>query len=323
MRKRLHKAVSLVGALTAGLIINAACAEPASPERPAKAPLAENQQTQEPSSDSSASQSGSQEKPSETTRSSSECAGLFKCGVVDAAAARHGVPPEFFRRLIQQESDFDPKAVSHAGALGIAQFMPGTARWRGLADPFEPTEALDASARWLAELAGQFGNLGLAAAAYNAGPQRVKDWIAGHSRLPNETRSYVRLVTGRFVEEWLHPSSREDRALDPSLGPATPAPRISRRLQNTRDAESRGSAWGVQLMGDVSESRALSEYAQLQRRFHSLLSDRAPTLVKRPMGGRGPSTWFFVRVAEATRENAVQLCTKLKSAGGSCLVMPN
>ena len=92
-----------------------------------------------------------------SARSDQNCLGLAK------AAAAHDLPLDFFVRLIRQESNFDPNSVSHAGALGIAQFMPGTARWRGLADPFEPLQALDESARWLRELREQFGNLGLAA----------------------------------------------------------------------------------------------------------------------------------------------------------------
>jgi hypothetical protein len=74
------------------------------------------------------------------------------CDILNSAASTHGIPPEFFARLIRQESNFDPNSVSRAGAQGIAQFMPGTARWRGLSDPFEPTEALYESARWLGEL---------------------------------------------------------------------------------------------------------------------------------------------------------------------------
>jgi soluble lytic murein transglycosylase-like protein len=85
------------------------------------------------------------------------------CEALANAAAAHDVPLEFFVRLIRQESNFDPYSVSHKGAQGIAQFMPGTARWRGLADPFEPQQALHESARWLGELRAQFGNLGLAA----------------------------------------------------------------------------------------------------------------------------------------------------------------
>jgi DNA-binding MarR family transcriptional regulator len=106
------------------------------------------------------------------------------------AAATHDLPLDFFVRLIRQESNFDPNSVSHAGAQGIAQFMPGTARWRGLTDPFEPLQALYESARWLRELREQFGNLGLAAAAYNARPRRVQDWLAGRGGLPGETRAY-------------------------------------------------------------------------------------------------------------------------------------
>src|SRR3954464_1711339 len=125
------------------------------------------------------------------------------CGGVARAAALYGVPVGFFTRLIRQESNFDTKAISRAGAQGIAQFMPATAHWRGLSDPFEPTQALLESARWLHELQAEFGNLGLAAAAYNAGPRRVKDWLGGRGKLPNETRAYVRAITGRTADEWI------------------------------------------------------------------------------------------------------------------------
>ena len=124
------------------------------------------------------------------------------CLALAKAAAAHDLPLDFFVRLIRQESNFDPNSVSHKGAQGIAQFMPGTARWRGLADPFEPSQSLYESARWLRELREQFGNLGLAAAAYNAGPGRVQDWLAGRGGLPGETRAYVRIITGRAAEAW-------------------------------------------------------------------------------------------------------------------------
>jgi soluble lytic murein transglycosylase-like protein len=81
--------------------------------------------------------------------------------------------------------------VSRAGAQGVAQFMPATARWRGLADPFDPVEAIAKSAKLLRDLRRDFGNLGLAAAAYNAGPARVRDWLAGRRGLPRETRPCV------------------------------------------------------------------------------------------------------------------------------------
>jgi hypothetical protein len=85
------------------------------------------------------------------------------CDALAAAAAENDLPVDFFTRLIWQESRFDPAAVSRAGAQGVAQFMPATASWRGLADPFDPIEAIAKSAKLLHDLRREFGNLGLAA----------------------------------------------------------------------------------------------------------------------------------------------------------------
>src|ERR1700732_3841243 len=124
------------------------------------------------------------------------------CTALAAAAAQNDLPTNFFARLIWRESRFDPSAVSRAGAQGVAQFMPATANWRGLSNPFDPLEAIAESAKLLRDLRRECGNLGLAAAAYNAGSGRVRDWLAGRRELPGETRAYVRLVTGRPAEEW-------------------------------------------------------------------------------------------------------------------------
>ena len=83
------------------------------------------------------------------------------------------------------------RAVSAKGAQGIAQFMPQTADFRGLADPFDPIEALHNSASYLRDLRERFGNLGLAAAGYNAGPGRVSAWLAGR-RAPAERDAQLR-----------------------------------------------------------------------------------------------------------------------------------
>ncbi|HEY7459119.1 MAG TPA: lytic transglycosylase domain-containing protein [Xanthobacteraceae bacterium] len=124
------------------------------------------------------------------------------CEVVEEVAAEHDIPVPLFVRLIWQESRFRNETVSRAGAQGIAQFMPETAAERGLDDPFDPLEALPASAHFLRELTERFGNFGLAAAAYNSGPQRVRKWLAGRARLPKETRDYVLRITGRDAEHW-------------------------------------------------------------------------------------------------------------------------
>jgi soluble lytic murein transglycosylase-like protein len=127
--------------------------------------------------------------------------------LIKQAATANKLPADYLKRLIRQESGFDERAVSAAGAQGIAQFMPSTAQDRGLKDPFDPTEALPKSAELLHDLKLQFGNLGLAAAAYNAGPRRVRDWLGGASSLPRETWDYVYAVTGRSAKDWAPPGA--------------------------------------------------------------------------------------------------------------------
>ncbi|MGF6310855.1 hypothetical protein ABIB82_004792 [Bradyrhizobium sp. i1.8.4] len=252
------------------------------------------------------------------------------CKALEQAALENGLPPDFFVRLIWQESNFDPSSVSPAGAQGIAQFMPGTARWRGLADPFEPLPALQESARWLRELREQFGNLGLAAAAYNGGPRRVQDWLAGRGNLPGETRAYVRIITGKSVEEWAQ-NSVEDRVhTDAAMAcsdivrgmliralPAVP------RESVTIAQQAAWGPWGLQLAGGPSQSRVLADYQQLQKRFAPVLGDRAPLVLRTLRAGPGSASWYLLRVAETTRERANQLCARLEAIGGRCLVFRN
>jgi hypothetical protein len=124
------------------------------------------------------------------------------CETLSKAAQNNDLPLPFFIRLLFQESRFRSGAVSPAGAQGIAQFMPATAAGEGLDNPFDPLQAIPASARLLRKLIGQFGNLGLAAAAYNAGPKRIQDWLEKKGALPEETQGYVKTITGRRADTW-------------------------------------------------------------------------------------------------------------------------
>ena len=124
------------------------------------------------------------------------------CEAIKNAAAEHDIPIGFFARLLWQESRFRAREVSSAGARGIAQFMPQTAVEVGLRDPFDPFQAIPASAKFLRKLHDQFGNLGLAAAAYNAGGGRIERWLSRRSSLPKETRAYVKIITGHKAEDW-------------------------------------------------------------------------------------------------------------------------
>ena len=112
--------------------------------------------------------------------------------LVAAAALAHGLPPALLAALLRAESGFRPDAVSPAGAQGIAQFMPATARGMGLADPFDPAQAIPAAARLLAGHLREFGSFALALAAYNAGPGAVRRY--GGVPPYSETRHYVARV---------------------------------------------------------------------------------------------------------------------------------
>jgi hypothetical protein len=124
------------------------------------------------------------------------------CQTISAAAGENGLPMGFLARLLWTESGFHSAATSPAGAEGVAQFMPQTAALRGLADPRDPIQAIQHAARLLVDLDREFGNLGLAAAAYNAGAARIEKWLRGLSVLPVETRLYVLAITGRSPEDW-------------------------------------------------------------------------------------------------------------------------
>ncbi|MEO0486584.1 MAG: lytic transglycosylase domain-containing protein [Pseudomonadota bacterium] len=110
------------------------------------------------------------------------------------AARRHGIPEELFLRLVQQESGWNPAAVSPKGAIGLAQLMPATAAYLSV-DPTDPRQNLDGGARYLREQFLRFRSWRLALAAYNAGPEAV----AQHDGVPPfaETETYIRIILGR------------------------------------------------------------------------------------------------------------------------------
>jgi hypothetical protein len=124
------------------------------------------------------------------------------CNTLFTSAHDNDLPVPFFANLLWQESRLRNDVVSKKGAVGIAQFMPKVAVESGLADPFDPMQAIPASARFLQRLWLQFGNLGFVAAAYNAGPRRVIEWLENRGSLPRETHGYVMRVTGLSVETW-------------------------------------------------------------------------------------------------------------------------
>jgi hypothetical protein len=252
------------------------------------------------------------------------------CRTLGQAAADNDLPEEFFTRLIWQESRFDPAAVSPAGAQGIAQFMPKTAAMRGLTNAFEPLQALRESASYLRELRTTFrGNLGLAAAAYNAGPGAVEAWLARRSVLPGETQAYVMIVTGYAAEAWA--STSPPQLATSAAPPSTPemgarcveiAKSMIERTRRRPDltANPAWGPWGVQLAGNWTEAGVLAGYERLRRKYSAVLGDRLPLVLD---GRRRAGSPFLVRVSEESRQAANALCAKLMAAGGNCTVLRN
>lgn len=257
------------------------------------------------------------------------------CLMIESAARESSLPLEFFARVIWQESRFQPGAVgpvtrSGARAQGIAQFMPGTANERGLLDPFNPVQALPKSAEFLAELREQFGNLGLAAAAYNAGPRRVQEWLAGTGGMPQETRSYVLAITGSTVEDWAKAgkSGKQPEAIRASscrelmaLLKQAPNPFIAGLEQRVTLAAAK--QWGVQLAAGFSRDKALAMYGRAVSRLSSVIGNRDPSILASRMRSRGPATFYQVRFGADTRGEADGLCNRIRKAGGACFVLRN
>jgi soluble lytic murein transglycosylase-like protein len=112
--------------------------------------------------------------------------------IIRQAAAKHGLDPDLIHAVIQAESDYDPTCKSSAGAMGLMQLMPGTARALGVTNPWDPAANVDGGARYLRQQLDRFHDVDLALAAYNAGPAAV----ARFGGLPpyHETQAYVRRV---------------------------------------------------------------------------------------------------------------------------------
>jgi len=257
------------------------------------------------------------------------------CLMIESAAKAQGLPLEFFARVIWQESRFQSDAVgpvtrSGQRAQGIAQFMPGTASERRLLDPFDPVQALPKSAEFLRELRDQFGNLGLAAAAYNAGPHRVQEWLAGSGAMPQETRNYVVAITGTTVDDWAAAGSNGKMpAPAPSTG-CRDLMALLRRAPNAFVTELEAHVklgaerlWGVQLAAGFDRDRALATYAREMKRLRAVIGDQDPSLLGTMLRSRGTRTFYQVRIGADTRPAADELCGRIRRAGGACFVTRN
>jgi hypothetical protein len=246
------------------------------------------------------------------------------CRLIETSARTQSLPIAFLTRLIWQESSFRPSAISPAGAQGIAQFMPKTADERGLANPFDPEEAIPKSAELLADLKQRFGNLGLAAAAYNAGPPRVANWLAGHGNLPAETRDYVLTITRHPVEDWTGAAAAEtmtDSAISSKQSCLQATAAIRRSVPRSIAASALFAPWGVQLAGSFSKAAALAAYTRARSSYSTIIGKIEPMVIGGRVLSRGFAPYYQVRAPAPSRAAADALCEKILRAGGACAVL--
>ncbi|WP_373426749.1 transglycosylase SLT domain-containing protein [Neorhizobium galegae] len=248
------------------------------------------------------------------------------CHVMERLAVMNGLPPEFFGRLIWRESLFRPNAVSPKGAEGIAQFMPATAKIRGLQNSFDVIEALAASSLYLRELRDRFGNLGLAAAAYNAGEAGLETFLKV-GRLPIETRDYVFAITGHPAETWRDnppKTAAQALALQKNFIDGCIQLAATRRLNETvLIASADWAPWGVQLSAHYNPNIASQLFANTIGRLPAPLNAERALVVRQKRGNFGYRPRYAARIGRATRAEATDLCNRIRAHAVPCTVFKN
>ncbi|MBX9845697.1 MAG: lytic transglycosylase domain-containing protein [Xanthobacteraceae bacterium] len=315
----------------------AAQEQPAAPlatAQPAAAPEAEKPADADKPADAIADQPAEEPlKPVATTDAQNSI-----CLLLESAARANNLPVEFFARVIWQESRFRANAVgpmtrSGRRAQGIAQFMPGTAAERQLLNPFDPIQALPKSAEFLRDLRRDFGNLGLAAAAYNAGPRRVREWLAGTGYMPSETRHYVHAITGATVEQWAKGGDKSGDAADKKQQGGSDCGMLMARLKREpnpfvealerRIETGSGQPWSVILSAGFSRQRILGTYAQVEQRHAAILTGHDAFITQTRLMSRGTMPFYQVRIGAADRAGANDICNRIRKNRGACAVLRN
>jgi hypothetical protein len=255
------------------------------------------------------------------------------CQAIETFAKDHGLDPGFFARLIWQESRFDPNALSHANAKGIAQFIPSTAYDRGLRDPYNPAEALEYSAELLSDLKRKYGNHGLAAVGYNGGERRADGLVAKTGGLAKETINYVKIITGLSAETWRDaPPKNHDFRLQKDKPFAQACHDLARKrklskypkdLEEKALANSPRKKWGVQLAFGTTKAKALKMFKTRARRCKRTIGNETPDLIWQKARSSPKGGYYMARLGRADRNSAWKLCRKIKAQGCICAVYKN
>lgn len=246
------------------------------------------------------------------------------CSAIETAATESRLDPNFLARLLWKESMFEPEAVSPVGAQGIAQFMPETARIRQLDDPFNPAKAIFASAAYLRYLIDGFGNMGLAAVAYNGGETRALNFFNGGTVLPYETQDYVEAITGHNAWKWRdEPPQDLDLRLDKQASFRDACIKLAGRRQLKEfSTKARAWPWGVILAAHPKQSGAQQQVNRLNRQLRPILGGKRISYVRKQIGGSARRV-YTAQIGYSSKIEAFTFCNQLRALGGRCIVLRN
>lgn len=247
------------------------------------------------------------------------------CNAIKIFSERHGLNTDFFARLIWQESRFDRNALSPANARGIAQFIPSTAKLRGLKDPYNPADALEHSAQYLAEMVAKYGNEGMAAIGYNGGERRAEGFLVGKG-LASETVNYVPIITGLNAESWRDGKPRkQDMRLSKTLPflPACYEMGRNRKLTPLARPEPTLKKWGVQLAFGKSRNAARAAFQRRTASCRGVIGGQRPDYLRVRHRASGQKGFIMARIGRNTRKSADRFCAQLRRAGCVCAVYKN
>ena len=247
------------------------------------------------------------------------------CRALEQSAAENALPVEFFARVIWQESRFDAQAVSPKGAAGIAQFMPATASWHGLADPFDPVRRCGIRLLIYENYSTDLATLDL----QQRRTMQVQAESAPGSQaivaLPAETRNYVALVTGWTADEWA--SSSPPEKAETTIPQGVPCTRLANLILAPKQERQRIAAyiprWGVPLAAHLSESTAWAIYRDRLKRFGSAHRGSRTHRPTQGNTGYGHAKRYIITLADDDRRPLDKLCRKLIAADATCDVLRN
>ena len=249
------------------------------------------------------------------------------CNAIQIFADRHGLNRDFFARLIWQESRFDQNALSHANARGIAQFIPSTAALRGLKDPYNPADALEHSAQYLAEMATKYGNEGMAAIGYNGGERRAEGFLEG-AGLASETIAYVPIITGLSAEQWRDAAPENPDFRLSKTKPFLPAcyeMARNRRISSLKVTPPKPvlKPWGVQVSFGTSTTQAKAKANTQTASCRAPLKGKKLDMVFKKNRVSRRKGFYFAQYGSDTQSGAQGLCDKMRVSGCACLVVKN